>query len=53
MPVADSDEVLLVEKWQNVDATTSHGKQPHYKKLGELKADYVIDTIIERFEVIC
>ncbi|WP_051204935.1 putative quinol monooxygenase [Butyrivibrio sp. VCD2006] len=51
LPVADSDEVLLVEKWQNADAITQHGQQPHYKRLGELKADFVVDTIIERFEV--
>ena len=51
LPVADSDEVLLVEKWQSADAITQHGQQPHYKRLGELKADYVVDTIIERFEV--
>ena len=50
LSVANNDEILLVEKWKDADAISEHGKQEHFKKLGELKADYVTDTIIERFE---
>ena len=50
MPVESEDEMLLVEKWTDADALASHSKQPHFVKLGELKREYVIDTIIERFE---
>ena len=47
---ADSNELLLVEKWKDAEAMTEHGQQTHFKRLGELKADYVEDTIIERYE---
>ena len=51
IPVDDSDELLLLEKWQDADALKVHGGQPHFARLGELKAKYVADTVIERFEV--
>lgn len=50
MPVEKTDEMLLVEKWSDAEALTSHSKQPHFARLGELKQNYVTDTIIERFE---
>ncbi len=50
LSVTDNDEILLVEKWKDSNAISEHGKQKHFKKLGELKADYVTDTIIERYE---
>lgn len=46
-----SDDLLLVEKWQDAEALAKHGKQPHFARLGELKPQYVSDTQIERFEV--
>ena len=46
----DSDELLLVEKWRDADALSVHSKQPHFTRLGELKKDFVNDTIIEKFE---
>ena len=51
MPVENDDEMLLVEKWADVDAFASHKKQPHFARLGELKPEYVLDTVIDRFEV--
>ena len=48
-PADGSDEMLLVEKWRDADALAVHGKQPHFARLGELKAEYVEDTIIEKF----
>ena len=50
LPADGSDELLLVEKWKDADAIAEHGKQPHYARLKALKADYVTDTVIERFE---
>ena len=44
------DELLLVEKWKDAGAIDEHGRQPHYVRLKALKADYVTDTVIERFE---
>ena len=49
LPVDGGDELLLVEKWQDADALAEHGRQPHFARLGALKAEYVTDTIIEKF----
>ena len=46
-----TDELLLIEKWRDADALSGHGTQPHYARLGELKAKYVTDTVIEKFEL--
>lgn len=35
---------------ESAEAITEHGTKDHFKKLGELKADYVAETIIDRFE---
>ena len=51
MPVDRDDEMLLLEKWADAEALARHSKEPHFIKLGELKKDYVLDTVIERFEV--
>ena len=50
LPADGSDELLLVEKWKDAEAIAEHGKQPHYARLKALKAEYVTDTVIERFE---
>ena len=50
VPTDGSDDLLLVEKWKDADALSEHSKQPHFKKLGDLKPEFVNDTIIERFE---
>ncbi|MBR5620149.1 MAG: antibiotic biosynthesis monooxygenase [Clostridia bacterium] len=49
-PADDTQELLLVEKWRDADALAAHPQQPHMQKLGALKAEFVDETIIERFE---
>lgn len=44
-----TDEMLLVEKWRDADALDAHTKQPHFARLGELKNEYVEETIIEKY----
>ena len=51
MPVDGSDDLLLVEKWRDAEALAAHGKQEHFARLGELKQEFVLDTIIEKFVV--
>ena len=51
LPADGSDEVLLVEKWQDDGALDIHRLQPHDAKLAALKAEYLTGTVIERFEV--
>ena len=50
-PVDGSDDLLLLEKWRDAEALDAHGRQPHFARLGELKKEFVIDTIIEKFEI--
>ncbi len=49
IPTDDSEDLLLVEKWRDTEALDKHSKQPHFARLGEIKKDYVDDTIIEKF----
>ena len=51
IPTDDNDELLLVEKWKDAEALAEHGKEPHFKRLGEIKTEFVNDTVIEKFEV--
>lgn len=46
-----SDDLLLVEKWQDAEALATHGKQPHFARLVEIKPQYVTDTLVEKSEV--
>ncbi len=50
IPADGSDELLLVEKWQDAEALAEHGKQPHFARLGALKPEFVLDTVIERYK---
>lgn len=47
---ADKDVVLLIEKWESDDCLPSHTQQEHFKKLIEIKNDYVISTVCDKFE---
>ena len=49
IPTDGSEDLLLVEKWQDEDVLAVHGKQPHFARLGELKTEFVNDTIIEKY----
>lgn len=44
------DELLLVEHWRDAGALDVHSGQPHFKRLGELKQQYVEETVIKRYE---
>lgn len=47
----DADELFLLEKWKDAASLDAHSNMVHFKRLGELKAKYVADTIIEKFEI--
>jgi quinol monooxygenase YgiN len=49
-PADGSDEILLVEKWIDAQALEAHARQPHFARLGELKAEFIDETVVERFE---
>ena len=46
---ADPDELFLLEKWCDDGAIKSHGAEAHFKRLGEMKAEFVLETILERY----
>ena len=48
-PVEEENDLLLLETWADQEAVQIHGGQAHYKRLGELKSEYVIETVIERY----
>lgn len=50
-PTDDNDTLFLLEKWRDERAFASHREQAHFKRLGELKEEYVDDTAIEKYEV--
>lgn len=45
----DENKLLLVEKWENAAAQQAHTQTDHFKKLGEIKDEYVLDTLIEKY----
>ena len=49
-PADGGDELLLVEKWRDAEAVAFHNEQPHFKRLGELKGEFVSETVLEIFE---
>ena len=46
---ADPDELFLFEKWRDEEAVKSHNTEPHFKRFGELKAQFVNETVLERY----
>ena len=51
IPENEKDILYLHELWENAEVLAAHAEMPHYAALGELKAKYVIDTIIEKENV--
>ncbi len=49
IPTDGSDDLFLLEKWRDADALAGHGKQPRIARLKTVKAEFVVDTIIEKY----
>ena len=49
IPTEGGDDLFLLEKWSDEAALAEHGKQPHLARLKEIKAEFVNDTIIEKY----
>ena len=47
----NENELLLLEIWSSAEAVQLHGETAHFKALGELKAEYVEKTVINRFDI--
>lgn len=48
-PAAETDELLLVEKWRDAEALARHMEEPHFKRLGQIKESFGIETVIEKY----
>ncbi len=46
----DADELILFEVWSSPEAVKSHMETDHYKKLTELKKEYVTETTFTRYD---
>ena len=49
MSAEAENEMLLLEKWRDADALAVHQGQPHFKRLGEIKDEFVDETLIEKY----
>lgn len=49
MSTQDDNEMLLLEKWRDAEALSAHQAQEHFKRLGEIKNEFVNETILEKY----
>lgn len=47
-PASVSDQLVLLEIWDTAEDQEKHTKTAHYKKLFELKEQYVVDTEVQK-----
>lgn len=47
----NENELLLIELWASAEAVWEHSQTLHFKTLGELKQEYVTDTVIKRYDI--
>jgi len=50
LPMGTDKAIFLLEKWEDAESIAVHTTQPHFLRMGELKAQYVEKTEIPRFE---
>lgn len=43
------ERILLVERWADADALKAHTCADHYKQLGEMKGQYVLETSVIKY----
>ncbi len=51
IPADGSDNLLLLEKWEDADTLNEHVAQPHIAKLRAFKPEYVLATESDRFQI--
>jgi quinol monooxygenase YgiN len=47
----NKNELLLLEVWKSAEAVELHQQSAHFKRLGELKKEYVTETAFMRYEI--
>lgn len=51
LSAADADAVLLVERWRSAEAQAAHLQTAHIAELKRIKEKYVLETVVEKFEM--
>ena len=51
LSAADADAVLLVERWSSAEGQAAHLQTAHIVKLKRIKEKYVLETVVEKFEM--
>ena len=51
LSAADADAVLLVERWRSAEAQSAHLQTAHIAELKRIKEKYVLETVVEKFEM--
>ena len=49
MSTDNDDEMLLVEKWRDAASIKLHNEQPHFKRIMEIKDEFLEETTVEKF----
>ena len=45
----DDDKMLLLEQWESEEILAKHQQQAHFRRMGELKKDFVEETFFEKY----
>ena len=51
LSAADADAVLLVERWRSAEAQSAHLQTAHIAELKRIKEKYILETVVEKFEM--
>lgn len=51
IPDDEPDLLYLHELWKNAEVLEAHSRMSHFKAHAELKAKYVVETVIEKEEI--
>ena len=46
----DPNEILLLEMWKNGDALAKHGKVPHFTRIGQVRVENDVKSVVESFD---
>ena len=47
----EENVLYLIENWKSEEAFEKHKQEPHFKQIGEIKAKYVEDTVLDVYRV--
>ena len=50
LSLENPDVVLLLERWGNTKLQEKHMAQPHMERMRELKAKYVLESKLEKYQ---